>query len=134
MSNAAKKNTAVAKNNADKAQAPKAKKPSPFQVRYVTGGNMTGLVDGSVYGEWIVEYQGPRSKSFKRVGVVTMITESLASVASGRKVTTGYAAHLVNGKKVESIGTSMIEDEERKTWPAAKRKAIRIIQEAVANG
>ena len=71
MSNAAKKNTAVAKNNADKAQAPKAKKtsrptkkvgaesprkatkkPSPFQVRYVTGGNMTGLVDGSVYGRF----------------------------------------------------------------------------------
>jgi hypothetical protein len=106
------------------------KKPSPFQVRYVTGGNMTGLVDGSVYGEWIVEYQGPRAKTFKRVGIVTMITEA-GRVSSGRKVTTGYTAHLVNGKKVESIGVSMIEDEALKTWPAAKRKALKLVQEAV---
>ena len=105
-------------------------KDDGFKITYVTKPTGKTTQEDTIYGEWIVEYKSTRSKSHKRVGVISMIHDGTIK-KSGRKVVVGYRSFVSKGSKFEHLEDVMIEDDERKLWPKAKREAIAILKDAV---
>ena len=110
-------------------EAPKARKDE-FRVTYVTSGSGEMCVEGSKYGEWKVEFLSTRMKKFRTVGVISMIHDSTIKT-SGRAVVVGYKAFLKEGNKLTLTGETRIEDDARKLWRQAQKKAVNIIREAI---